>query len=436
MNALAECSTEQLDQRARALTARLDQLRAAGLSLDLTRGKPAADQLDLSNELDGILRGDFRLKDGTDVRNYGGLLGIPEARALGANMLGTTADRVIAGGNSSLTLMHFVVDAALRYGLWGPQSAWQHAATRVKFLCPVPGYDRHFTICESLGIDMLTVPMTDAGPDMDAVEALVTADPSIKGMWCVPKYSNPTGCVYSDATVRRVAQLPKRAGAHFLVMWDNAYAVHDLDDSPPRLANITPSLEAEGTEDHVVQFTSTSKITFAGGGVAFLAASRAVVKALEQILGASTIGPDKVNQLRHVRFLEGHLHAHMQHHAALIRPKFGAVLERLEQSLGGLGVASWTHPRGGYFVSLDTLPGLAKRVVARAKAIGVTLTPAGATFPYGKDPQDRNIRIAPTFPSLADVEAATDVLVLCIELESIELILAGRRADANQRSAR
>ncbi|HTO59357.1 MAG TPA: aminotransferase class I/II-fold pyridoxal phosphate-dependent enzyme, partial [Pseudomonadales bacterium] len=202
MKALAECSTEQLEQRARALTARLDQLQAAGLSLDLTRGKPAADQLDLSNELDGILRGDFRLKDGTDVRNYGGLLGIPEARALGASMLGTTPDRVIAGGNSSLTLMHFVVDAALRNGLWGSQSAWQRAGTRVKFICPVPGYDRHFTICESLGIDMLTVPMTDAGPDMDAVDALVAADPSIKGLWCVPKYSNPTGCVYSEATVR------------------------------------------------------------------------------------------------------------------------------------------------------------------------------------------------------------------------------------------
>jgi len=432
---LAERTTEQLEQRARALNARLDQLKGAGLSLDLTRGKPSADQLDLSNELDGILRGDFRLKDGTDARNYGGLLGIPEARAFGAAILGTSADRVIAGGNSSLTLMHFVVDTAMHVGLWGAQSAWQNAGTHIKFLCPVPGYDRHFTICESLRIEMLTVPMTETGPDMDAVESLVAADPTIKGIWCVPKYSNPTGCVYSDTTVRRIAQLPKRAGEHFLVMWDNAYAVHDLADPPPRLANITTLLDAEGTEDHVVQFTSTSKITFAGAGVGFIAASRGIVKALEQVLAAQTIGPDKVNQLRHVRFLEGRLHAHMQHHAALIRPKFGAVLERLEESLGGLGVATWTNPVGGYFISLDTLPGLAKRVVARAKSVGVTLTPAGATHPYGKDPNDSTIRIAPTFPRLADVEAATDVFVLCVELESIAHILTARGAAPKQRSA-
>jgi aspartate/methionine/tyrosine aminotransferase len=432
---LAERTTEQLQRRAGALNARLDQLKAARLSLDLTRGKPSADQLDLSNELDGILRGDFRMKDGTDARNYGGLLGIPEARAFGAAILGTSPDRVIAGGNSSLTLMHFVVDAAARVGLWGAHSAWQRDGAPVKFVCPVPGYDRHFTICESLGIDMLTAPMTDTGPDMAAIEAMVAADPSIKGMWCVPKYSNPTGCVYSEATVRRIAQLPKRAGAHFLVMWDNAYAVHDLVDTPPCLANITAHLEAEGTEDHVVQFTSTSKVTFAGGGVAFLAASRAVVKVLERILSAQTIGPDKINQLRHVRFLEGHLHAHMRRHAALIRPKFAAVLERLEQSLGGLGVASWTNPVGGYFISLDTLPGLAKRVVARAKSVGVTLTPAGATYPYGKDPNDSNIRIAPTFPGLADVEAATDVFVLCVELESIAHVLAERGVPNLDRSA-
>jgi len=432
---LAGRTTAQLEERARALNARLDQLKAAGLSLDLTRGKPSADQLDLSNELDGILRGDYRLKDGTDARNYGGLLGIPEARAFGAAILGTSADRVIAGGNSSLTLMHFVVETALRVGLWGSPSAWQNVGARIKFVCPVPGYDRHFTICESLGIEMLTAPMSDTGPDMDAVEAMVAADPSIKGMWCVPKYSNPTGCVYSDATVRRIAQLPKRAGQHFLVLWDNAYAVHDLADPPPRLADITALLETEGTEDHVVQFASTSKITFAGAGVAFLAASRAVMKVLEQVLAAQTIGPDKVNQLRHVRFLEGHLRAHMQRHAALIRPKFGAVLERLDESLGGLGIATWTKPVGGYFISLDTLPGLAKRVVARAKSVGVTLTPAGATYPYGKDPRDSNIRIAPTFPRLGDVEAATDVFVLCVELESIADILAKRGAAPKQRSA-
>jgi DNA-binding transcriptional MocR family regulator len=423
---LAQASTAQLNARHAALEARLDQLRAAKLSLDLTRGKPAADQLDLSNALDGILRGDYRLADGTDARNYGGLLGIPEARELGAMLLDTTADRVMAAGNSSLALMHLVVDAALRIGLWDAGSAWQADGARAKFLCPAPGYDRHFAICESLGIEMITVRMTEHGPDMDAVEAKVAADPQIKGIWCVPKYSNPTGCVYSDDTVRRIAALPKRAGANFVVMWDNAYAVHDLEANAVRLAPLAPLLAAAGTEANAVQFASTSKITFAGAGVAFLASAPAVLKALEKHLSAITIGPDKVNQLRHARFLGGRLESHMRTHAALIRPKFAAVLERLEQSLGELGIATWTHPRGGYFISLDTLPGLAKRVVARARSIGVTLTPAGATFPYGRDPHDANIRIAPTFPRLADVEAATDVLVLCIELESIEQILAQR----------
>ena len=429
MTALTQRTTEQLKARLRELDARLDQLKAAGLALDLTRGKPAADQLDLSNALDGILRGDYRLKDGTDARNYGGLLGIPEARALGAQMLDTTPDRVIAGGNSSLALMQLVVDAALRVGLWGAGSAWQREThTKVRFVCPVPGYDRHFAICESLDIEMIAVPMTEHGPDMDAVEARLAADPSIKGIWCVPKYSNPTGCVYSDAVVARIAQLPKRAAAHFLVMWDNAYAVHDLEQPSPKLANIAPLSIAAGTDDNIVQFTSTSKITFAGAGVAFLSSSPVVVKSLEKHMSTMTIGPDKINQLRHVRFLEGRIAQHMQQHAALIRPKFQAVLERLDQSLGELGVATWTHPKGGYFISLDTLPGIAQRVVARARAIGVTLTPAGATFPYGVDPNDSNIRIAPTFPRLVDVEAATDVFVLCVELESIEQILARRLA--------
>ena len=427
---LQETSTAELQARARGLTARLDQLRAAGLKLDLTRGKPAADQLDLSNELDGILHGDYRLADGTDARNYGGLLGIPEARALGAQMLDTTPERVMAGGNSSLQLMHFVVDTALRVGLTGPDTAWQRDGTatsgRIKFLCPVPGYDRHFTICESLGIEMLAVPMTAHGPDMDAIEALVAADPLIKGIWCVPRFSNPTGCVYSDAVTQRLARLPKRAGAHFLVLWDNAYAVHEFDSSSPRLASLTPLLAAAGTEDHAVQFTSTSKITFAGAGVGFLASSPLILKSLEKQLGASTIGPDKVNQLRHVRFLDGRLGAHMQRHAELIRPKFRAVLERLDQGLDGLDIATWTRPQGGYFISFDTIPGIARRVVARAREIGVTLTPAGATFPYGRDPQDRNIRIAPTFARVEDVEAATDVFVLCVELESIREILSTR----------
>lgn len=427
---LAERTTEQLRARMRELNARLDQQQAAGLKLDLTRGKPSADQLELSRPLDGILDGNYRLADGSDARNYGSLLGIPEARAFGAQMLETDAARVIAGGNSSLSLMYLVVETALRTGLWGPGSDWVSESSRsgrpIKFLCPVPGYDRHFAICDALGIEMVCVPMTDQGPAMDDVERLVAADPMIKGIWCVPKYSNPTGCVYSDAITERLARLPPQAGPHFLIMWDNAYAVHDLESPAPRLKNIVPLLMRERTDDHAALFASTSKITFAGAGVAFLASSERVIKALEHHMSAMTIGPDKVNQLRHVRFLAGRLDEHMQQHAQLLRPKFAAVLERLDDTLDGLGIATWTRPKGGYFISFNTLPGIAKRVVARARAAGVTLTPAGATFPHGADPNDSNIRIAPTFPALADVEAATDVFTLCVELESIEEILASR----------
>ncbi len=427
---LLQHTSERLRERACELEARLDQLQAQGLKLDLTRGKPASDQLALSNELDGILGADYRLADGSDARNYGSLLGIPEARALGGELLDAPPECVIAGGNSSLSLMHLVLDTALRTGLWGAGSAWCEAAAaaggRIKFLCPVPGYDRHFTICDALGIEMIAVPMNDAGPDMDAVEHHVSRDPLIKGIWCVPKYSNPTGCVYSDAVTARIATLPRQAGPNFLVMWDNAYAVHDLVIPAPRLRSLTPLLADAGTMENAVLFASTSKITFAGAGVAFLASGGGVITALEHAMSAMTIGPDKVNQLRHARFLDGRLEAHMQRHAALIRPKFDAVLERLEASLAPLQIADWTRPKGGYFISLNTLPGIAKCVVARARAAGVTLTPAGATYPGGHDPNDTNIRIAPTFPNLVDVEAATDILTLCIELESIEQILTRR----------
>jgi DNA-binding transcriptional MocR family regulator len=428
---LAERSTTELAERRRALAARFDQMKAQKLSLDLTRGKPAADQLALSDALDGCLAGDYRASDGTDVRNYGGLRGIPEARALGAELLGVAAADVLAAGNSSLTLMYQIVEAALSFGLPDARSAWRPAGERstpVRFLCPVPGYDRHFTICQALGIDMVPVPLGDDGPDMDAVERAVAEDPSIKAIWCVPKYSNPTGCVYADATVARLARLPRAAGTGFLVLWDNAYAVHDLVEDPPKLADMAALARREGTFDHVVMFASTSKITFAGAGVAFLAGSKALLDRFEKYLSAQEIGPDKVNQLRHARFLAGRLDAHMRAHARLIRPKFEAVLARLEQSLGSLGVASWTAPKGGYFISFDTRPGLARRVVALAKEAGVTLTPAGSTWPNGQDPNDSNIRIAPTFPSLADVEAATEVFTLCVELASVEQILVSRGA--------
>jgi len=429
---LADGSLADLTQRRARLAARFDQLKAAGLKLDLTRGKPDADQLALSDGLDGVLGGDYRATDGTDVRNYGGIRGIPEARKLGAEILGTNADDVIAAGNSSLTLMYQVVEAALAFGLFGERTAWRdESAARgrpVKFLCPVPGYDRHFAICEALGIEMVAVPMTDRGPDMDFVERAVGDDPMIKAIWCVPKYSNPTGCIYDEATVARIARLPARAGKHFLVLWDNAYAVHDLESPAPRLTSIAPLAAAAGQADHVVQFASTSKITFAGAGVAFAAGSPTVLARLERYLGAMEIGPDKVNQLRHARFLSGRLEAHMRAHALLIAPKFAAVLNRLEASLGNLRIARWTKPKGGYFISFETEPGLAKRVVALAREAGVTLTPAGATHPYGRDPEDATIRIAPTFAALRDVEAATEVFALCVELASVEKLIAERSA--------
>ena len=398
-----------------SLESRYSSLRGANLSLDLTRGKPGADQVALSNGLDGILEGHFRTADGTDARNYGGLRGIAEARQLGASLLGVEPEQVIAAGNSSLTLMHLVMEMAYQYGLHGP--AWRSSGA-VKALCPVPGYDRHFTLTEFLGIEMVNVGMSETGPDMDQVEALVAADPSVKALWCVPKYSNPTGCIYSPDTVRRIAALGRSASEGFVVMWDNAYAVHDFDFPPPELANVLQCAADCGAQDSVVLFGSTSKITFAGGGIAFVGGSSATLDRIEQRMAVMTVGQDKVNQLRHARFLNGRVTAHMQAHADLIRPKFEAILRIFADSLEGLGIASWTRPRGGYFIAVETLPGLAAEVVALAKGIGVNLTPAGATHPYGQDPHDKTIRLAPTFAAAEDVAAAAEALALCIQLAS------------------
>ena len=395
------------------LEAQFQTLRGANLALDLTRGKPAAEQLDLANALDGYLGGDYRAEDGTDVRNYGVLRGIPEARALGARFLDVSADEVIAGGNSSLTLMFHVLDAAMNAGLAGPP--WRDAGP-AKAICPVPGYDRHFTLAAALGMELVTVPMTADGPDMDAVEALVAADAAVRSIWCVPKYSNPTGCVYSPETVRRLAELPAKAARPFLVLWDNAYAVHDFEFPAAKLEPILPLARAAGTEDRIALFASTSKVTFATGGVAFLGGSEAFLSAMEKRLSILMIGADKVNQLRHARFLRDSLDDHMRRHANLVRPKFEAVQAGLARGMGDTDLATWTQPRGGYFVSLDTRPGLAAKTVALAKELGVALTPAGATFPHGRDPQDSNIRIAPTFATLAEVEAGIEVLALCIRL--------------------
>lgn len=401
------------------------ELGAKGLALDLTRGKPAGEQLDLASDLDGMLAGDYRAADGTDVRNYGGLVGLPEARALFGSLLGVPAEETLVGGNASLTLMYNVLDLAVNRGLRGADSAWRNSAS-MKFLCPVPGYDRHFTLCESLGIDMLPVPMLETGPDMDAVEALVDAHSDLRGIWCVPRFSNPTGCVYNDATVKRIAQLPNRASSDFIVMWDNAYAVHTLNEAAPELASIRTFCLDAGTLDHVFQFGSTSKITFAGAGVGYTASSVSNLAALQAHLGVQSISPDKVNQLRHVRLLPDRdaVIAHMASHRALLQPKFDAVLSGLEQGLGGRGMGTWTHPRGGYFVSFDSRPGLASGIVTLAADIGVKLTPAGATFPYGEDPSDCNIRLAPSYPSLQEVSETVTAFVVCVKLASLRQKLA------------
>ena len=383
----------------------------AGLRLDLTRGKPAAEQLDLSNDLDGILEGFYLLQDGTDVRNYGGILGIPEARQLGAEFMRAKSEQVMVGGNSSLNLMYQYVEHMMAH--WGGEP--------VKFLCPVPGYDRHFTICEHFDIEMITVPLNDDGPDMQQVKELVSKDAAIKGIWCVPKYSNPTGNTYSKEVVEQFAEIPKVAGDNFRVFWDNAYAVHDLVEQGDELPSLMTAAEKAGTTGNIVMLGSTSKVTFAGAGISFLATSTSQLAAFEKFLSDQMIGFDKVNQLRHVRFLKDidGIKAHMAKHRDIIKPKFDLVLNKLEEHLAGKNMASWNSPRGGYFISLDTRPGLATTIISMAADAGVKLTPAGATFPYGKDPENKNIRLAPTFPGLAELESAVDVFVTCVELASL-----------------
>ncbi|MFN3238623.1 MAG: aminotransferase class I/II-fold pyridoxal phosphate-dependent enzyme [Pseudomonadales bacterium] len=413
----AELAKEELQALNTELEQTYESLRQRNLKLDLTRGKPAAQQLDLSNALDGILEGYYLLQDGTDVRNYGGLEGIPEARELGGVMLDCPAANILVGGNSSLSLMHSMVGYMM-------DTAWYNEES-IKFICPVPGYDRHFTICDHFNIEMIPVPLNDDGPDMVQVEELVSADPTIKGIWCVPKYSNPTGITYSDAVVTRIAKLGKIAGDNFMVMWDNAYAVHHLKDEHSELANIFAQAAELGTQDNIAMFASTSKVTFAGAGISFLALSANNLKGFLAALGTQTIGNDKVNQLRHVRFLQDAdgIAAHMEKHRALIEPKFNAVLDALNEQLGGLGIATWTEPRGGYFISLNSMPGLASEIVRLAGEIGVKLTPAGATFPHGQDPQDENIRVAPTFPTTEELETAVNVFITCIKLASVRQLL-------------
>ncbi len=407
-------------------------LKGQHLALDITRGKPGPEQLALCAELDGILAGDFRLANGSDARNYGVLPGIPEARRLGGEILKTAPAKVLAGGNSSLTLMHQYVLASHLFGLSAEPGGWQQragqAGGKVKFLCPVPGYDRHFTICATLGIEMLPVAMGDTGPDMDFVEEAVRSDQQIKGIWCVPRFSNPSGAVYSDSVVERCAGLGSIAAPDFRIFWDNAYAVHPLYEDSDDVACLLSAAARRGNEDSAVLFASTSKMTFAGGGVSWLATSEANMQRLVKYLGAMMIGPDKVNQLRHVRMLPNlaAVQELMRRHAEILRPRFEMVEAKLDAGLAGLGIAQWTKPGGGYFVSFDSMPGLASKIVALAGELGVKLTPAGSTWPYGRDPQDRNIRIAPSFPSVEDLGKAMDVFTLCVRLASVEAMLADR----------
>jgi DNA-binding transcriptional MocR family regulator len=388
------------------------------LKLDMTRGKPSSEQLDLANSLTTVLApGDYTAADGTDTRNYGGLDGLPEMKALFAELLETTPESVIVGGASSLTMMHDAVVRALIHGVPDGEGPW--SKSKVKFLCPAPGYDRHFAICEHHGIEMITVELDGRGPEMGTVEKLVREDASIKGMWCVPKYSNPTGETYAAETVQRLAAM-SAAAPDFRLFWDNAYAVHDLYDSSDSLVEIVSACAKAGNPNRPIVLASTSKISFANAGVAALATSAANVADAKKHLAIQTIGPDKLNQLRHVRFFKNAagVKAHMQKHAALLRPKFEAVTTVFERELGDSGLAAWTKPRGGYFVSLDTLDGCASEVVKLAGEAGVKLTPAGATFPLGKDPRDRNIRIAPSLPPASQVATAMEIVSLCVRLAS------------------
>jgi len=414
-------SSPQLQHLKDNLLNEYHQFKSRGITLDITRGKPCSDQLDLALEmLDCVNSRDYLPTDGTDSRNYGGLDGIPEAKKLFARYLEVAPEEIIIGGNSSLNLMHDTFMRAMVKGVdedsppWGKQS-------KVKFLCPSPGYDRHFFICDYLGIEMIPVAMNAGGPDMDVIEDMAAEDESIKGIWCVPKYSNPSGVVYTDEVVDRLAAMPVKA-ADFRIFWDNAYAVHHLDDNPPHLKNILTACQKAGNPERVFIFGSTSKIAFAGSGVAMMAGSAKNMARIRKQIGYQTIGPDKLNQLRHVKFfkdMEG-IESHMQKHRAILKPKFDAVQSILEEELGGKNVAQWSHPAGGYFVSIDTMEGCAAAVVRLAAEAGVKLTPAGSTYPYMQDPLDRNIRIAPSFPPLAEIRSAMQLVCICIQLVSID----------------
>ncbi len=425
MKAYKDLSREELLLLKAELEAEYEDVKGKGLKLDMSRGKPGVDQLDMGMALLDTLNSESAMKaiDGMDVRNYGGLDGIPEAKQLMADLMGVKPENVIVCGNASLTIMYDTVARSMTHGVLG-STPWCKL-DKVKFLCPAPGYDRHFSITQHFGIEMITVPMTPQGPDMDLVERLVAEDETIKGIWCVPKYSNPQGYSYSDETVKRFAAL-KSAAKDFRIFWDNAYAIHDLyEDRQDVILDIISECEKAGNPDMVYEFSSTSKVSFAGAGIAAIASSAANLADMKKSLTIQTIGYNKINQLMHARYFKNidGLKEQMKKHAELLRPKFQAVLNVLEQELGDLEIGTWTNPNGGYFISFQAMEGCAKAIVKKCKEAGMVLTGAGATYPYGIDPEDSNIRIAPSFPSVEEMAQAAVLFVLCVKLVSLEKLL-------------
>ena len=420
----SDMSVEELQALLAKLNQEYEEMKALGLTLDMSRGKPSSTQLDVSNDMMDVFNSesDFKTEDGIDCRNYGNLEGIPQARKLMGDLLGVPAENVYVCGNASLNIMYDCVARAMTFGIMG-STPWCKLP-KVKFLCPVPGYDRHFKITELFGIEMINIPMTSEGPDMNMVEKLVSSDSSIKGIWCVPKYSNPQGVVYSDETVRRFANL-KPAAKDFRIFWDNAYIVHHIYDDSIEIPEILSECAKAGNPDLVYEFCSTSKITFAGGGISALATSVDNLNWIKKSLTIQTISYDKLNQLRHVRYFKDAqgIKAHMVKHADFLRPKFDAVLDIFDKELGDTGVAEWMKPMGGYFISVETMEGCAKAVVAKCKEAGVVLTGAGATFPYGIDPKDSNIRIAPSYPTPEELSQAAKLFALCVKLVSVTKLL-------------
>ena len=425
--AFAEMSKEELKELQSQLNQEYQDAKGKGLALNMARGKPSPAQLDMGMDFLNVINSesDMIASDNSDTRNYGVMDGIPEAKKLMADIMETKPENVIVCGNASLNIMYDTFSRAFIHGLLG-NTPWCKL-DKVKFLCPAPGYDRHFAICQHFGVEMITIPMTPNGPDMDIVEEWVSKDEAVKGIWCVPKYSNPQGFTYSEETVKRFASL-KPAAKDFRIFWDNAYAIHHLYEDESRqdkIPDIISECEKAGNPDMVFEFCSTSKVTFAGAGISAIASSYANLDDMRKSMTVQTIGYDKINQLRHVRYFKdiNGIKAHMMKHAALLRPKFEACEAVLDKELSGTGIASWTVPNGGYFISLDVMPGCAKRVVALCKDAGVTLTGAGATYPYKNDPKDSNIRIAPSYPSPEEMAQATDLLVLCVKLAAVEQLL-------------